>query len=200
MPRSTSGSPRAIPSKQAKLLNCIAITILSLIVLVGLIVLIIWLVVRPKGLAYTIEEGSIHGYDLKDNRLNATFDFVLRSSNPNGKVSLYYDYIKVSVSYDDETIAFDLVEPFFQPRRNVTRYEVKPVARSVPLMGSLAKNIRRERSSGKFVFEVRVKARIRFKVGIMKLRRRTLRVLCSPVVVHMSSSKGFDWTRCDIDL
>ncbi|KAH7837664.1 hypothetical protein Vadar_016454 [Vaccinium darrowii] len=192
--------PGAAKPRHSILVRTIAIVLLALIVLVGLSVLIIWLAVRPKKLVYTIEDGSIHGFNLTNNHLNATFNFVIRSYNPNTKVSFYYDEVEVSVSYDDETVAFNTVDPFFQPRRNVTHLGVKLVAQDVGLFGAVAKDLRLERSAGEVELDVRVKAKIRFKVGVWKSRHRTMWILCSPTLVHFSSSKSFERTYCDIDL
>ncbi|KAF8397767.1 hypothetical protein HHK36_016689 [Tetracentron sinense] len=197
---SSSATMQAIPSSRWRLSNCIPITILFSVLLFCLSVFIVWLVIRPKGLVYTIEDGSVHGFDLKNNHLNATFDFILRSYNHNRKVSVNYDSIKVSVSYEGETIASDFFEPFFQPHRNVTRFEVKPVARSVSLMEFVARDLRLEKSSGKVRLAVEVKARIGFKVGVWNSAHRTLRVLCSPVVVFVSSSEKADRTFCNTDI
>ncbi|KAK6936121.1 Late embryogenesis abundant protein, LEA_2 subgroup [Dillenia turbinata] len=183
-----------------RLLRWIAVAILALIVIVGLAVLIIWLAIKPKRLVYTVEEGFIQNFNLTNNHLNATFDIVMRAYNPNTKVSIYYDSVEVSVTYDDQTVAFTGVEPFFQPHLNVTRLEVKPVAQYLPLKGSMAKDLGLEKSSGEVELAVYLKARIRFKVGDWKSKDRTLRVACDPVLAHFSSSKKFERTFCDVDL
>ncbi|KAI3908289.1 hypothetical protein MKX01_027311 [Papaver californicum] len=182
-----------------KLRRCIAITILIIIALLGLAVLISWLAVRPRRLVYTIEAGKVKDFNLHNNHLNSTFDFIIKAYNPNNKISLYYDSIEVIVSYDDQTIAFDVVEPFYQPSSNVTKLEVKPVAKSVSLLGSVAKDLKFEKSSGQVDIDVRLKARIRFKLGIWKSSHYNLRVSCSSVVVHLHSSKTFERTSCDVD-
>lgn len=192
--------PGAAKPRHSVLVRTIAMVLLALIVLVGVAVLIIWLAVRPKRLVYTIEDGSIHGFNLTNNHLNATFNLVIRSYNPNSKVSIYYDKVEVLVSYDDQNVAFNTVAPFFQPRRNVTHLGVKLVAQDVALYGAVAKDLGLEKSSGEVELDVRVKAKIRFKVGVWKSRHRTMRILCSPTLVHFSSSKSFDRTYCDIDL
>lgn len=183
----------------SKLLRVIAVIILALIVLVGIAVLITWLVIKPKQLAYIIEARSVHNFNLNKDHLNASFDFVLRAHNPNCRVSVYYDSIDMSVAYEDQTIAFNTLEPFYQPRRNVTRLEARLEARDVALSKSLSGDLRLEKASGQVQLEVRVSARIRFKVGVLKLKHRTLRVLCSPVIVHVSSWKSFESTHCDLD-
>uniref|UniRef100_A0A5B7AW29 Late embryogenesis abundant protein LEA-2 subgroup domain-containing protein n=1 Tax=Davidia involucrata TaxID=16924 RepID=A0A5B7AW29_DAVIN len=193
--------PQAARRRHSKLVRCIAIVLLALIVLVGIAVLILWLAIKPKRFVYTIEDGSVHGFNLNnDDHFNATFDIVLRSYNPNGKVSIYYDKMEVTVSYEDEMMAFNTVDPFFQPHRNVTRLEVKLMAQDVSLIGFAAKNLRLEKSSGEVELDVRVKAKVRLKVGVWKSGHRTLKIFCSPVLVHFSSSKGFERTFCDVDL
>ena len=183
------------------LVRTIAIVLLALIILVGVSVLIIWLAVRPKRLVYTVEEGSIHGFNLtQNNHLNATFNFVIRAHNPNTKVSIYYDKVEAYVFYYDETVAFTTVDPFFQPRRNVTHQRLNLMARDAALEGAAARDLRLEKSSGEVELDIRVKAKIRFKVGVWKSQHRTLRILCSPTMVHFSSSKGFERTFCDVDL
>lgn len=204
MPTNTATHPPPQPSTSARkhtgLFRCISIFLLALIVIVGVTVLVIWLVIKPKRLVYTIEDGSIQKFNVTNNHLNSTFNFVIRAHNPNGQASIYYDSIEVSVSYDDQNIAFNTLQPFHQPTRNVTRLETTLVAQNAALSESLSKDLKLERQSGKVLLDVHVKATIRFKVGVWKSGDRTLRILCSPVVVHLSSSKNFERTECDIDL
>ncbi|EEF38679.1 uncharacterized protein At1g08160 [Ricinus communis] len=185
----------------SKLFRVIAVLILTLIVIVGLVVLITWLIIRPKSMEYSIENGSVHNLNLNsnNNHLNASFDFVIRAYNPNTRISIYYDYIDVSLSYDDQTLAFNTLEPFHQPRRNVTRLEAKIEARDAALSQALSKDMRIEKASGQLQLDLRLKARIRFKVGVMKFKHRHLSVICPAVMVHFSSSKIAQRSYCDIE-
>ncbi|KAJ9188772.1 hypothetical protein P3X46_000136 [Hevea brasiliensis] len=183
----------------SKLLRVIAMVILALIFLVGLAVLIIWLVIKPKQLVYSIENGSVSNFNLKYNHLNASFDFLIRAGNPNRRITIYYDTIDVSLSYDDQTIAFNTLEPFHQPRRNVTQLEAKLEARDAALSNGLSKDLMHEKAAGKVQLDVRIKARIRFKVEIWKSKHRTLRVLCPSVMLQFSSSEIAQRTFCDIE-
>lgn len=193
--------PHQKPARpRLSILRLISIVFLTLIILFGIAVLILWLVVKPRHLVYTVEDGSIHNFNITDNHLNSTFDFVVRAYNPNKKVSVYYDSIEARVEYDDQTLAFDVVKPFFQPHMNVTRLEVKLKSQSVALLGSVSKDLKLERTSGEVELSVGIKAKIRFKVGDWKSRHMTLRVYCSPVLVHFSRSNAFDRTYCDVEL
>ncbi|PON71193.1 Late embryogenesis abundant protein [Trema orientale] len=189
------------PRQRPHILRWVATFFLALIVLVGIAVLIIWLVIKPKRLVFSVEDGSVHNFNISnDNHLNASFNFVVRSYNPNSRVSIYYDSIESRVDYDDQTLAFNVVDPFFQPHRNVTRLQVKLAAQSTALLGSVSKDIKMEKSSGEMELDLWLKARIRFKVGAWKSSHRTLRVSCSPVVVHFSRPKAFNRALCDVEL
>ncbi|KAJ7947900.1 Late embryogenesis abundant protein [Quillaja saponaria] len=192
---------QAARPRQSNLLRYFAIFILTSIILVGIAAFIIWLVVKPKHLVYTIEDASIHNFNLTNaNQLYANFDIAVRARNPNSRVSVYYDKVDVFVEYEDQTLATSTVAPFFQPHKNVTRLEVKLDARSVNLYGSMPKDLGLEKSSGGIELEVWVKARIRFKVGAWKSRDRVMGIYCSPVLVHFSKSRGFERTYCDVEL
>ncbi|KAL3530488.1 hypothetical protein ACH5RR_009810 [Cinchona calisaya] len=183
----------------SRLVRLIATILLTLILLVAVTVIVIWLVVKPRKLVYMIESGSIHSFNLTNDHLNATFNFELRAYNPNSRVSIYYDRIETRVLYDDSTLAFNNVQPFYQPRRNVTHLGLNLVATNAELFPDVAKNLRMEKMSGEVELEIRGKAKIRFKFGAVK-NHRTLRLLCAPVMVHFSSSKNFERTPCEIDL
>lgn len=187
-------------SALSRICRWIAITLLSLIVLLGITVLIIWLVVKPRQLVYTLEEGSVNGFDLGMGKLNGTFNFVLRAYNRNKKVSVYYDSIVVSVWFDDQMLAFQDLEPFHQAHRNATRLYIKADARSTPLMKTTSDDLNTQRRSRELELDVQVKSKLRFKVGIWKSRTYTLSVICTPAVVHLGSSKLFQRTYCDYDI
>ncbi|XP_045814398.1 uncharacterized protein At1g08160-like [Trifolium pratense] len=196
----TQSQPHATKSK-FPILRYIAIIILALIILVGIAVLISWLVLKPKHLQYSVEDASIHNFNLTDaNHLNAKFDFTIRAKNPNSKVSIYYDSIEVSVSYEDQTLATNTIQPYFQPHKNVTRLHVGLTAQTAALYGSVPKDIKIERSSGDIQLDVFVRARIRFKVGVWKSKHRVIKIFCSPVLVNFSKVKSFERAYCDVDM
>lgn len=198
---SVTTQPHTAHPPRKGLLSHIAIFLLGLIVIVGVAVLILWLIVKPKRLVYTIEGASIHNYNLSNNsHLNSTFDFTIRAYNPNGRASIYYDSIEVSVAYESQNIAFTTLEPFHQPTRNVTHLEANLVAQNIAVSKSISNDLKHDKSNGHVELDVRVKAKIRFKVGLWKSDHRTLRVICSPVTVRFSSSKNFERTDCEIDL
>ncbi|CAJ1961494.1 unnamed protein product [Sphenostylis stenocarpa] len=201
MDHPTSWSAQAAKPKRANLLRYIAMLILALIILVGIAVIIVWLVLKPKKLEYSVENAAIHNFNLTDaNHLYANFDFSIRSYNPNSRVSIYYDTVEVSVRYEDQTLATNAVQPFFQSHKNVTRLHVGLTAQTVALYESVPKDLKLEKSSGDIELDVLVRARIRFKVGSWKSKHRVLRIFCSPVLVHFSKAKSFERVSCEVEL
>ncbi|KAK1429141.1 hypothetical protein QVD17_11344 [Tagetes erecta] len=193
---------QAVARPQSKLIRVIAIVLLALIVIVGLAILIVWLTIKPKKLVYSIDDGSIHNYNLSNaNHLNATYNFILRAYNPNKKVSIYYDKVDIVVMYDDDTISRGTIDPFYQPKRNATRFKLNLASHDVSLREEVARDLKVERTSGRVEMVVNLKARIRFKVGVWKSRHYHMKVSCAPIMVHFStSSKGFQRTICDVDI
>ncbi|XP_048139916.1 uncharacterized protein At1g08160-like [Rhodamnia argentea] len=182
------------------LAKCAALTLLSLIVLAGLAVLIAWLVIHPRRLVFTVDDAYIDHYNLTKDHLDATFDLSLRAYNPNRRVSVYYDDIQVTVEYDHQGLASTTAEPFFQGHRNETELHVMPQAWDVALHSPASKILRTERSSGAVQLEVRLHAKVRFKVGIWKSRHRLLRVYCAPVLGLFTRARSFGTKDCDVDL
>ncbi|KAE8666742.1 putative Acyl-CoA N-acyltransferase with RING/FYVE/PHD-type zinc finger domain [Hibiscus syriacus] len=204
MPASNTAVPAPPTQQQPRtpfsLVRCVATCLLALIVILGLAVLITWLVINPKKLVYTLENGSLQNFNLTNNHLNATFDFVLRAYNPNRRVSVYYDYIESTVTYEDQTIAFNTINPFFQPHRNISRVKSKLVALNLAMSPSTSKDLMVEKTSREIQVDVHFKARTRVKVGIWKSNHRTLRIVCYSVTLRLSGYKHFDKIPCETEL
>ncbi|TKY71602.1 Late embryogenesis abundant protein, LEA-14 [Spatholobus suberectus] len=200
-PLPQSQPTQVVKPKRSNLLRFIAMLILALIILVGIAVLILWLVLKPKRLEYSVEDAAIHNFNLTDaSHLYANFDVTLRAYNPNSRVSIYYDTVEVSVRYEDQTLATNAVQPFFQSHKNVTRLHVGLTAQTVALYESVPKDLRLERSSGDIELDVLMRARIRFKVGAWRSKHRVLRIFCSPVLAYFSKAKSFERAPCEVEL
>ncbi|OWM68939.1 uncharacterized protein At1g08160-like [Punica granatum] len=192
--------PPAPRPTHSNIFRCVACILLTLIILAGLCILIIWLVVHPKHVIVSVEDAYVHNYNLTDDHLSATFDLTVVINNRNRHVSFYYDSAELSVRYEDQKLALDTIQPFYQGHKNVTRLYVKPSARDVPLLQVISRNLRLERTAGTVELDVRIRARIRYKVGAWKSRDRTVKIYCSPVLGHFTRSKSFEGTKCNIQL
>ncbi|CAL9108690.1 unnamed protein product [Musa textilis] len=185
--------------RRPRILHCVAITAVSLLALAGLLVLVFWLVVRPSLLRCSVDKAHLRGFNVTDNALTATFNLTLEVHNPNRKVVVYYDRVEVAVWYDGQMLALNEVAPFYQPRRDVRMLKVDLVARSRPLLSSVETSLKQDQSAGEAAVEVRLRAMVRFKVGLLKTDHYTLRAYCSPVLVRFSPSvTQFQKVYCDV--
>ncbi|XP_074289289.1 uncharacterized protein At1g08160-like [Silene latifolia] len=181
-------------------MKAIAICCLALLVIIGLAILITWLAVKPKKLQYSIDEGWIRDYNLTNGQLTSTFNFVLRTYNPNRRTSVYYDKIEVTVIYRGQTVAVNTIDPFFQPKRNVTRVTLQNTAHNVALPPKVVHDLKVERTGGEVDLDIKIRAKLKFKLGIFKSRHYKLKALCSPVVVNFSNETKSQTRDCDVDI
>ncbi|KZV39321.1 hypothetical protein F511_23458 [Dorcoceras hygrometricum] len=191
--------PPGGPRQHSRLLRFIALAALASIILAVLAIIIIWASVQPRKLKYSMEHASISGYNLTNDVLNANFHFVLRANNPNKRVSLYYDRIDVSVLYEDQILSVGNLAPFYQPRRNVTHLDIHLAAKNQKIYGAVARDLRVDRASGDADLDVKIRAKIRLKIGVFKIHRK-LKVLCESLRAPFSSSRGFQRVPCDVDV
>jgi hypothetical protein len=83
-----------------RLLYCLIASVVTIAVIIGLVILIFWLVVRPKPIDYYVDDASMHDFNISSSKeLNATFDLTLIADNRNRKLSVYYDYYEITIWY-----------------------------------------------------------------------------------------------------
>ncbi|EOA23099.1 hypothetical protein CARUB_v10003887mg [Capsella rubella] len=200
-PMALKTSPVQPAVRRHSLVCYVVLVVLTLIFIAAVGFLITWFVTKPKKLHYTVENASVQHFNLtNDNHMSATFKFTIQSHNLNHRVSVYYSSVEIFVKFKDQTLAFDTLEPFHQPRMNVKQIDDTLVAENVVVSKSNAKYLRAQTLSGKIDFEVFVKARVRFKVGVWKTAHHTAKVKCSHVTVLLSQLQNSQNSSCDADM
>lgn len=196
----TKSKEAGVEPRQPQMKRCIAVVFLVLILITLFLVVVIWLAVQPKKLIYTIEHSSINGYNYtRGGDVNATFHCVLRSKNPNKRVSFYFKRIDLEATYYGKKLFAGNVGPFRQPVRNVTDLEVDVVAVGAALRGKAAEELSAEKAAGSVKMEVKVVGKVNMKIGVFKVHR-TVTALCGPYDVPFSEAKGFRKVDCDTDI
>jgi hypothetical protein len=195
------GSGRA---RQMAVLRCLIAALVVTILLAGFVVLIIWLVVRPKPIDYTITRASVRHFNVTPApgaTVNATFYLILAADNPNRRITMRYYLVEFRVLYGESAqLAVADLPAFRQPRSNETRLDVRAVARSVPVSAQALRELEHDRAAGEVAVDVRMSARVRFKVGVVWSRHYALQALCSPVVIGLTpaSARSFRSVPCDV--
>lgn len=193
-------------ARRVAVLRCLVAAVVVTILLAGLTALIFWLVVRPKPIDYTVTRAVARHFNVTpppDATANATFYLTLAAGNPNRRVSVLYEWVEFRVLYGEEAqLAVEDAPAFRQPRRNETLLDVRAVARSVPVGGQAARELRHDLAAGEVGVDVRMRARVRFETGGVRSRRYSLQAFCSPVVIALpppsSSARPFQSVPCDV--
>jgi len=192
-------------ARRVAVLRCLVAALVVTILLAGLAALIFWLVVRPKPIDYTVTGAMVRHFNVTpppDATANATFYLTLAADNPNRRVSILYEWVEFRVLYGEaaQLAVEDAPAPFRKPHRNETRLEVRAVARSVPVGEQTARELRHDLAAGQVGVDVRMRARVQFKVGGVRSRRYDLQAFCSPVVIGLapSSARSFQSVPCDV--
>ncbi|KAL4560831.1 hypothetical protein LXL04_032986 [Taraxacum kok-saghyz] len=199
--RAPSREPTVIGPRRSILFKTITIGVLAFIIMIGVTILIIWLTIKPRKPGISIYNASIHDYNLsKDNHLNASYNFVVRSFNPNKKMSVYFDKMTVTLLFKHETIGIGLINSWHQHKRNRTSFELDLTSHDTKLSGALSQDMGMAKSSNQVVLDVKMKGRIKSKLGIWKSRYYHITVSCVNVVAEISNSSNTSRrTLCDTD-
>ncbi|KAI4383169.1 hypothetical protein MLD38_009041 [Melastoma candidum] len=148
--------------------------------LVLFLILLIWMILHPSKPKFTLKEVDIYQFNLSDpHLLNCLIQLTLQTENPNSKVGIYYDEIRVSALYKGQQITSDSsIPPFYQGSRDNNLLTASLVANQLPVDSSLGYEVGRDQNEGKITLSMRINGRIRWKVGTWVSRRYQLNANC----------------------
>ncbi|XP_057955296.1 NDR1/HIN1-like protein 10 [Malania oleifera] len=163
---------------------------IAVFVIIGTIVLIIWLVLRPRLPEFRVDSISATGFNFSVSQVTGKWDVAFTVTNPNKKISISYDNVESLFSYRLTLLAVTAVPPFGQGTRVQTAFNASFAAQSVYVNERDANAMSADRRGGSVSFNVRVLSRVWFKTGAWRPRRRLLRVWCEGLSVGFSSNGG----------
>lgn len=145
-----------------KLFSCL----FSIIITLGIITLILYLVVRPSEVKSYVEATSkLTRFDLiTNNTLDYTLGIDLSIRNPNKRVSIYYDRIQASASYDDSQFGFDSNLPkFHQGHKNTTIIHPAFAGQQIINDSSVVDTYNKEKDLGYFNIDLTIHLKMKYK-------------------------------------
>ncbi|XP_077230666.1 NDR1/HIN1-like protein 10 [Tasmannia lanceolata] len=178
--------------------------IISFIVVLGIAALVLWLVLRPNHIKVHVENASLTQFNLTDNRvLQYNLSLAMSVRNPNKRIGIYYDRLEATALYDGERFSYIPLPTFYQGHKNTTMlYPVFTGANFIDLSSSEVVDFNEATGSGVFYVDVKIYARIRFKVGSVKTHRVKPEIKCElriPLATNGSTDGSFTRTKCDVD-
>ncbi|KAI4304763.1 hypothetical protein MLD38_040234 [Melastoma candidum] len=184
--------PVPAPSRSA-FLRSFLITLISLFLIAGAIMLIFWIVIRPRVPDFYVTSLSVSNYSVSAGTspsITATWAVSLRAVNPNKKIRISYDEVQSSISYRDELLATASVPPFYQGTEDTTEVKVGLADKDYYVSLRNANGMESDRTGhGTVGFEVRVRALARLNAkGWWWSRTRIIRVICTGVSVRFTGN------------
>jgi hypothetical protein len=108
-------------SPAVRCLNFACAVLLTMILVGGVILFVLWLSLRPHRPKFSLAEFSIPNLNRQTGAVNLPVKFTVNEHNPNQKIGIHFDYVYGSVYYGNELIASSrFADPFFQPPKGDT--------------------------------------------------------------------------------
>ncbi|KAF3953972.1 hypothetical protein CMV_020626 [Castanea mollissima] len=166
------------------------IAMIVVFITMGVIIFILWLVLRPRLPEFRVDSLSITNFSTSDTSVSGNWNARLSVYNPNKKLSIYYDAVDSAVSYRTEIVAETRIPPFKQSKRNQTFVDASFAAKDAYVDRRALGDINADRTRGTLYFSVRLLARAEFKTGGWRARNKIVKVLCQSLLVSISPSNS----------
>ncbi|CAM0149995.1 unnamed protein product [Urochloa decumbens] len=146
--------------------------LLTLAILTGIVVLIVYLVLRPTHPRFILQDAALRQLDLSNVSssaaavLSTAAQFTLASRNPNSRVGVHYDRLDVYATYKYQQVTLAArLPPVYQGHGDVDVWSPVLAGPNVPFAPFLADALRKDVANGYLIMEVRIDGRVRWKVG-----------------------------------
>ncbi|XP_050374325.1 NDR1/HIN1-like protein 13 [Argentina anserina] len=137
-----------------------------LIILAGLIVLIVYIVFRPRTPKFDISTATLNAAYLDMGYLlNADLTVLVNFINPNKKVSVYFSPMYIDAYYGSTLIATTYIEPFTARKHHSMFASVHMVASQVRLGLLESQKLKKQLESSRASFEIKGYFRARANFG-----------------------------------
>ncbi|KAI4322463.1 hypothetical protein L6164_022156 [Bauhinia variegata] len=177
--------------ERRKLLRRIFAGVLGFIVLVLLVILLIWVILRPTKPRFLLQDVTVHVFNVSTsgaspsptsptpNTVTVTMQATLLAHNPNDQIGVYYQNLDVYASYRNQQISLATVlPPTYQDHNDDTVWSPFLCGNAVPVSPYVLSALQQDQSAGGMLVNVKVNGRVKWKVGTWTSGRYHLYVNC----------------------
>jgi hypothetical protein len=170
-------------------------TLLALALAVAAVALVVYLLLRPTHPRFSLQDASLRQLDLSSTSnassssglpvlLSTALQATVASRNPNGGVGVYYDRLDAYASYRGQQVTVAASLPAaYQGHGDVDVWSPVLSGPAVPLAPYLATAIAQDCQAGRLLLQVKIDARVRWKVGSWVSGHYHLFVTCPAFLV-----------------
>ncbi|KAI3412484.1 LEA_2 domain-containing protein, partial [Psidium guajava] len=177
---------------RATFLRYFLVAMIAFFVIIGTVLFIVWLVLRPRLPEFRVESLTVTNFSVSNSSQHVSGDWLVQFqvANPNKKMKISYADIDSYIYYKSESLSETRLPPFDQGTRSQTVVQASFAAVGSYVDASAVSGINAERARGPVSFQVRLVALARFKAGWWRARRRLIRVFCGDLAVGLPSNNG----------
>ncbi|KAK9664097.1 hypothetical protein RND81_14G019400 [Saponaria officinalis] len=176
-------------------------TLFILIILLGVTIGVLYLVYNPKVPSYAINSVHVKGVNLTvRNKVTPDFNVTVKTNNPNGKISIYYEQgSKISVYHDGLNLCNGELPAFYQPPKSVTVFSTEFSGPGFVLSKSARDKLRAQEKKGEVPLEMDVTVPVKIKAGSVKFWLMSMKVKCDVTVTALTGNTKVVSQRCKVD-
>ncbi|XP_004496781.1 NDR1/HIN1-like protein 26 [Cicer arietinum] len=156
---------------------------LSLLAIIGLIIFIIWLSLRPHRPRFFIHEFTLPGLAQQSSYGNAQVTFKVNARNSNQNIGVYYESMDGSVYYRNQKIgSIPLLSSFYQGPKNTTEVDGVFSGTTLTISSQGWSEIQNDRDDGSVMFSLELTSVIKFKISTWGSKRHKMHANCDVAV------------------
>ncbi|KAL1557575.1 NDR1/HIN1-like protein 12 [Salvia divinorum] len=135
--------------------------------LVLFLILLIWLILQPSKPRFVLQDATVFAFNLSAaNTLTTTVQVTLAARNSNQRIGIYYDRVDVYASYHGQQITLPtLLPPTYQGHKDSAVWSPFLYGDAVPVAPELGVAFNQDQIAGTLMVHIRVRGRVRWKVG-----------------------------------
>jgi len=180
--------------------------ITTIIVLVAIIGFLFWFIVRPDVLKFSVSEASLTIFNFtKNNTFNYDLSVNILIQNPNRRVGIDYEDIKMYAFYKNLRFGSQTLGKFFQPHKNTSNLSAAFKGKQgIHLSSNQMSKFNKEKNDGVYGIDLKVFLNLRCILGLFKSGNVKTKLHCDlkvPLTSHNGTSSslanGFEATNCD---
>lgn len=175
-----------------KLYQRLLAAILAFIILVLFVIFIIWAVLRPTKPRFSLQDATVYQFNsTSPNTLTTTLQISVRSHNPNDRIGIYYNRLRVFASYHYQQITLPtLLPPTYQGHDDVNVWSPFLYGVSVPVGPYLSGALVQDQAAGFVMLTIRVDGHLKWKVGTWVSGHYHIHVSCPAYVNYAGGNSG----------
>ncbi|URD77727.1 hypothetical protein MUK42_18588 [Musa troglodytarum] len=183
------------------LLAILGLTIFMLAFIISMSVFLFVFV--PPGVDVYVNEASLAEFNYSSDSHNLKYNLSLAMSirKPNKRISIYFDNVEALAIYDGCLFDFAVFSAFDLGHKSTANLSPAFQGAQLLLGDSAATTYAREKSEGYYYIDMNVRAKLRLKGWVYKLRYNQPNIACRlklPVPGSSGTFKATEWTRASI--